>query len=121
MSRGWLTLGRFRGAPLRAHWTLLAGAFIWGGFRIEPAFWLGFATLILIHELGHAFFVLRYRLGLSENALPGAGGYCAHVHTGSRYQAAVVAWGGVLAQLVLYLALQAGYALFGEPSSYELA
>jgi len=121
MSSGWWTLTRVRGAPIRVHWTLLAGAFIWGGFRFEPAFWLGFATLILLHELGHALFVVRYRLGLSEIALHGAGGYCAHLHTGSRYQAAVVAWGGVLAQLALFLALQAGYALFGPPSSYQLA
>src|SRR3954469_3557946 len=102
MSRGWWTLARFRGAPVRVHWTLLVGAFVWGQLRFVPAFWLGFATLILIHELGHALFVLRYRLGLSEIALHGAGGYCAHERSGSRYEVAVVAWGGVLAQLVLY-------------------
>jgi Zn-dependent protease len=121
MSRGWWTLARFRGAPVRVHWTLLVGAFVWGQLRFVPAFWLGFATLILIHELGHALFVLRYRLGLSEIALHGAGGYCAHVHTGTRYQSAVVAWGGVLAQLVLYLVVQACYSLFGPPPSYQLA
>jgi len=121
MSRGWWTLARFRGAPIRMHWTLPLGALIWSGFRFEPAFWLGFAILILIHELGHALLVLRYRLGLREIALHGAGGYCAHERSGSRYEAAVVAWGGVLAQLVLYLIVQAGYSLLGPPRSYQLA
>jgi Zn-dependent protease len=127
MSRGWWTIAKVRGAPIRVHWTLLVGALVWGGLRFqgglrfEPAFCLGFATLILIHELGHALFVLRYRLGLSEIALHGAGGYCAHLHPGSRYQGAVVAWGGVLAQLVLFCAVQASYSLFGPPSSYQLA
>lgn len=121
MSRGWWTVGRLRGAPIRVHWTLPLGALMWSGFRFEPAFWLGFATLILIHELGHALLVLRYRLGLSEIALHGAGGYCAHERAGSRYEAALVAWGGVLAQLALFAAVQACYSLFGPPGSYQLA
>lgn len=121
MSRGWWTLGRLRGAPIRVHWTLPLGALMWSGFRFEPAFWLGFAVLILIHELGHALFVLRYRLGLREIALHGAGGYCAHERSGSRYEAAVVAWGGVLAQLVLFAVVQAGYLLLGPPREYQAA
>jgi len=40
MSRGWWTLARFRGAPIRVHWTLPLGALIWSGFRFEPAFWV---------------------------------------------------------------------------------
>lgn len=114
MSHGWWTLGRVRGAPIRVHWTLLLGALVWSRFNIWPAFWLAFALLILLHELGHALMVLRYGLGLSEIAIHGAGGYCRHDQSGSRFQEAMVAWGGVLAQLTVY-ALVRSTLLFVEP------
>jgi len=117
MSHGWWTLGKIRGAPIRIHWTLLLGALVWSRFQLLPAFWLGFALLILIHELGHALMVVRYGLGLSEIAVHGAGGYCRHESAGSRFQEAVVAWGGVGAQLVLYGVVQALLLVLGPPSS----
>lgn len=121
MSHGWWTLGRVRGAPIRVHWTLLVGALVWSRFELVPAFWLGFALLILIHELGHALMVLRYGLGLSEIAVHGAGGYCRHESSGSRYQEAVVAWGGVWAQLTLYAVTQLALIVFGPPTSHHVA
>lgn len=121
MSHGWWTLGKIRGAPLRVHWTLLLGALVWGRFQIVPAFWLGFALLILIHELGHALMVVRYRLGLSEIAVHGAGGYCRHESSGSRFEEAIVAWGGVWAQLTLYALVQLSLLVFGPPSSQHVA
>ncbi len=117
MSHGWWTLGRVRGAPIRVHWTLLLGALVWSRFQLLPAFWLGFALLILIHELGHALLVVRYGLGLSEIAIHGAGGYCRHDQSGSRFQEAMVAWGGVLAQLGLYAVVQLSLLVFGPPTS----
>ena len=117
MSHGWWTLGRVRGAPVRVHWTLLVGALVWSRFQILPAFWVGFALLILIHELGHALVVVRYGLGLSEIAIHGAGGYCRHEQSGSRFQEALVAWGGVLAQLALYAVVQLLLLLSGPPTS----
>jgi Zn-dependent protease len=117
VSRGWWTLGRVRGAPIRVHWTLLLGALLWSRFQFLPAFWLGFALLILIHELGHALVVVRYGLGLSEIALHGAGGYCRHERSGSRFEEAVVAWGGVLAQLTLYAIVQLALLVLGPPTS----
>jgi hypothetical protein len=61
--------------------------------RVEllPTFAFGFASLILIHELGHAALVLRYRLGLTEIALHGAGGHCQYREHGTRFQEAMVA------------------------------
>jgi stage IV sporulation protein FB len=114
---GWWTLGRLRGAPIRLHWSLPIGAFVWGHFQFVPAFWLGFAALILIHELGHALLVLRYRLGLSEIALHGAGGYCRHEQSGSRFQEAAVAWGGVLAQLALFATVEVWLLVVGQPTT----
>jgi Zn-dependent protease len=121
VSHGWWTLGRVRGAPIRVHWSLLLGALVWSRFQILPAFWLGFALLILIHELGHALVVLRYGLGLSEIAIHGAGGYCRHDQSGSRFQEALVAWGGVLAQLVLYVVVQVLLLVLGAPTSRHVS
>jgi Zn-dependent protease len=103
------------------HWTLLVGAVVWSRFTFAPAFWLGFALLILIHELGHALVVLRYGLGLSEIAIHGAGGYCRHEQSGSRFQEAFVAWGGVLAQLALYAVTQVTLLVVGPPTSIHTA
>ncbi|RYZ08645.1 MAG: hypothetical protein EOO73_07270 [Myxococcales bacterium] len=115
MSRGWWTVGRLRGAPIRLHWSLPLGALLWSGFSFAPAFWGAFTLLILVHELGHALLVLRYGLGLSEIAVHGAGGYCRHERSGSRYEESAVAWGGVLAQLALLVVVQLLALALGPP------
>jgi Zn-dependent protease len=117
MNRGWWTLGRLRGAPIRLHWTLPLGALLWSSFRFVPGFWLAFAILILVHELGHALLVLRYRLGLVEIAVHGAGGYCQHGRSGSRFEEAAISWGGVLAQLALFAVVQLVVLVLGPPQS----
>ena len=121
MSRGWWTIGSFRGAPIRLHWTLPLGALAWSRFSFAPALWLAFAALILLHELGHALLVLKFRLGLSEIAVHGAGGYCRHERAGSRFEESIIAWGGVLAQLSLLLGVKLALLLLGPPRMLSLA
>jgi Zn-dependent protease len=121
VNRGWWTIGRLRGAPIRLHWTLPLGALLMGGFSFVPAFWLGFALLILLHELGHALLVLHYGLGLSEIAVHGAGGYCRHERAGSRFEEAALAWGGVAAQALVLLVAEAALWLLGPPESIHTA
>lgn len=121
MSRGWWTLGTFKGAAIRLHWTILPLALWWSHGALKPALWLAFVALILVHEFGHALLVLRYRLGLSEIAVHGLGGYCLHDRAGSRFEESVVAWGGVLAQLLLFLGTQAALLLLGPPTSQPWA
>jgi Zn-dependent protease len=121
MSRGWWTLGKLRGAPIRLHWTLPLGALAWSRFSFAPAMWLAFATLILLHELGHAALVLKFRLGLSEIALHGAGGYCRHERSGSRLEESAIAWGGVLAQLALFIGVKLGELALGPPTTLYAA
>lgn len=99
------------------HWSVLVMMVVWSRFTFAPVFWLGFGLLILVHELGHAAFVLRYRLGLSEIALHGAGGYCRHDLPGTAFQEAAVAWGGVLAQLTLVAAIKLAELLLGPPQT----
>jgi len=121
VSRGWWTIARIGGAPIRLHWSLPLGALVLGRFSFVPAFWLGFVLLILIHELGHALLVLRYRLGLTEIAVHGLGGWCRHARTGTRFQASAVAWGGVLAQFVVLIATQIVLLVSGPPTSSHTA
>jgi stage IV sporulation protein FB len=121
MSRGWWTLGSFKGAPIRLHFSIVLGALFWSHFALKPLMWLGFVALILIHEFGHALIVLKYRLGLSEIAVHGAGGYCSHERSGSRFEESVIAWGGVLAQLLLWACVEGALLVFGRPTSLPVA
>lgn len=59
MDRGYLTLMRVRGVPLRLHWTLPLGALLLSGGRLEPGLWLGIVLVIALHEAGHALVVHR--------------------------------------------------------------
>jgi Zn-dependent protease len=121
VSRGFWTIGRLAGAPIRLHWTLPLGALVMSRFTFAPAYWLGFVLLILIHELGHALIVLRYRLGLREIVIHGVGGYCSHDPARTRFQEAAIAWGGVLGQLAALLVTGALLLLLGPPTSLHTA
>jgi stage IV sporulation protein FB len=114
-------MGRLAGAPIRWHWTLPLGALVMSRFTFAPAYWLGFVLLILIHELGHALFVLRYRLTLLEIVVHGVGGYCSHEPARSRWQESAIAWGGVLAQATAFLIARLLLLLLGPPSSSHTA
>jgi stage IV sporulation protein FB len=116
-----LTLGRLAGAPIRLHWTLPLGALVMSRFTFVPAYWLGFVLLILIHELGHALVVLRYRLGLVEIVVHGVGGYCSHDPARSRWQESAIAWGGVLGQLTALAVTGLLLLLLGRPSNVHTA
>ena len=99
-STGYLTLFRSRGVPVRIHWTAPLGALIFSSFQFRPGIWLGFLALVIVHEMGHAFLVRQRRLRSLEIMVHGFGGYCRH-EVGSVYDGAIIAWGGVLAQLLV--------------------
>jgi stage IV sporulation protein FB len=77
--------------------------------------------LILIHELGHALLVQRYRLGVSEVAIHAVGGYCRHDAPSTRFQEAMIAWGGVWAQAVVLVVTYALVLALGAPESIYAA
>lgn len=89
--------------PVRIHWSALLGAVFFSGFRFAPGAWLGFVLVILAHELGHALVVRATRqqlLGVDVHAL---GGECRWSGYASPLERALIAWGGVWAQLALFL------------------
>jgi stage IV sporulation protein FB len=122
--RGFLTLGKLRGIPIRIHWTMPVGAAVFGGLRFAPAFWLGFFLLVLVHELGHAFYVRRYGHRVLSIEVTGFGGLCRWSGAATPYERAAIAWGGVVAQGLLLLVALAIVVALGPPRaiwSAELA
>jgi Zn-dependent protease len=118
---GYLTLGRWRGAPVRLHWTLPVAALVFGQGRIVPGFWLGFFLLVFIHELGHAFLVKRLRHQVVSIDVHALGGVCRWSGDPTAIDRARIAWGGVLAQAVAYAVARAALALAGPPETILVA
>jgi Zn-dependent protease len=100
---GFLHLFYWRKVPVQLHWTVLA---LVGYAALErtPFFELiGGGTVVLVHELGHAVLVRRYGLRVRKILIHPFGGECVHDATESIRQRVVIAWGGVLAQGVLFV------------------
>ncbi len=121
IEQGHLRLGTLRGVPVRVHWTTPVGALFFTGFRFEPGAWLGFFLLVLIHEMGHAALVMRYRLHVLSVDIHGYGGVCRWAGQATGKQRAVIAWGGVLAQGLLFGATWAVLTFVRVPRSELLA
>ncbi|MEM6956678.1 MAG: hypothetical protein AAF645_13375 [Myxococcota bacterium] len=102
LSSAHVTLGRYRGVPVRMHLFAPLGALAFGRFEFVPGFWLGFFTLVIVHELGHAYLVQKRGLRAIEVMLHPFGGYCRH-ESGSPLDNSIIAWGGVLAQALVLL------------------
>src|SRR6266542_4473425 len=115
LQNGYLQLGRWRGVPLRAHVLTPLGAFLFTGFRFEPGAWLGFIVLIWLHEMGHALLVMRYGLGVSSIDLHAYGGVCRWSGQATEHQRSVIAWGGVGAQVVVFVLTAAFVTATGIP------
>lgn len=99
---GYLYLGRLRGAPIRVHWSAAIGAIVFT-HSLSPGAWLGFFLIILLHECGHAWVVNHYGLqvvGIDVNA---CGGQCAWAGNPTAIERATVAWGGVVAQFIVFI------------------
>jgi stage IV sporulation protein FB len=111
---GYLNLGRWRGALLRLHWSILVGAVVFGGFRFDPVFLLGYVGLVLLHELGHALVAWRFGHSVEIIEATGFGGTCHWSGNATPFEESAIAWGGVLAQAVL-LVLAHGWLKWGSP------
>jgi stage IV sporulation protein FB len=105
---GYFRVGRFRGAPVRIHWTTPIGAFLFSGMifgaAFAPAAWAAFVVLVLVHEIGHAVIVRRCGLAVLSIDVHGAGGVCRWSGHASDVNRAKIAWGGVVAQTLLLVA-----------------
>jgi hypothetical protein len=116
-SSGYWTLGRVRGAPVRVHWTAPLGAFVFTGFSIAPALWVGFFVLVVLHELGHAAIVRRFGYEVVAVRVHAFGGDCVWSGDATRAEIAAVAWGGVFAQAAIWVVASLVVLFAGAPSS----
>jgi Zn-dependent protease len=92
--------------PVRVHLATPIGLFVFTGFSFHPVLWAGFVLIILVHELGHAALVRKFRLPVRSIDINGIGGVCRYEGRATEVQESVIAWGGVLAQAVLLAVVQ---------------
>jgi Zn-dependent protease len=114
---GYFRVGRVAGVDLRLHWSVPAGAILFGGLSFEPVLWLAYLLVILVHDLGHALLVKSLGFRVLGLELTGFGGHCRWRGSADALAHGWIAWGGVLAQLGLLLGMLAMRALFGAPGS----
>lgn len=100
--RNRVRLFSWQGIPVFAHVSLPLGLLIVSRLSFAPQAWLGFVVVVVAHELGHAFLLRRYRLPVLGIVLHMAGGECHTTTNISSWESAIVAWGGIAAQLLLF-------------------
>jgi hypothetical protein len=99
---GYVTVARWKGTPIRVHWTTPIGMLMFGGLRFAPGIWLGYLLIVCLHEMGHAWLSRRMGLEAMSIDIHAFGGLCRYGGSSiSAWQRSVVAWGGVLAQAII--------------------
>ncbi len=114
-SQGYLRFAREARPVFRIHWTLPLGVAIFTRFHFAPYAWAACVALIVFHELGHAAMVRAFRLRVVGVDLHGGGGLCHWSGDATPVQAAIIAWGGIVAQLVVLVPAVALYFLLPGP------
>lgn len=112
---GYLRIGAWHGAPVRVHFTFPILAIYFAGLEAGPL--VGFFLLILVHELGHAVLVRWCGHVVTSIEVAGFGGLCRWAGSATPADHALIAWGGVWAQGVLYLGTELVIAFFGPPAT----
>src|SRR5262245_46752221 len=115
-----LRLFSIRGVPVFAHVSLLIGFPLVSRLAFRPLAWLGLMIVVLVHELGHAVLLRRFRSPVLYIVLHAFGGECVSTGFASAFERSVVAWGGVLGQaLLLGLVLAGAAARLWSPAIVE--
>ncbi len=99
---GYLRLFRVFGVPVRVHWTILLAALVFSRFSFRPGTWVGLFLIIFIHEVGHLILARRAGCEVYSIEMHGLGGMCLYSGYPPPLQSALIAWGGVFAQGLLF-------------------
>jgi stage IV sporulation protein FB len=99
---GYWLLGRWRGAAIKLHFSIVLCLILFSRFRWNPGFLVAYPCLVLAHELGHALLVQRYGHRLVAVEVTGWGGACHWSGNATPLEEAIIAWGGVWAQLGVF-------------------
>ena len=104
MAGGSFHLFHWRGVPVQLHWSAPALAVVAVlSARASLIAVLGAVAIVVVHEIGHAVLVKRFRLRAVRIVIHAFGGECWHEGSPSMRERVVIAWGGVLAQGVLFV------------------
>lgn len=111
-------VGRVRGVRVYVHWTVfaIAGVMLLGAVQRPALSLVGIACylgVLLIHECGHAIAAQRRGTYVTAIELYPLHGWCRFEMPWSRYDHAIIAWGGVLAQAVVAIPLITYVLVFG--------
>ena len=124
MQVGRLThVARVRGVDLYVHWSVfvIAGVLLWRAPRGEAATLAGilaYLALLLLHESGHVWMARQRGFDAWSITLYPVFGYARTELPESRFEHALIAWGGVAAQAVVAIPIMGVVLLFG-PSPFE--
>lgn len=126
MQSGYWLVGKWWRIPVSIHWTLLLWL-PWYLLQDKNLVWavltlLAFTALLCAHEMGHAAIARSRRVKVYAIKLYLLHGQCEHQHPYYEADDVFIAWGGVLAQLVvLILAIAAKHLIIWlAPSTYYL-
>jgi stage IV sporulation protein FB len=109
---------RIQRVPVYAHWSVvvLAIVILFGAIE-QPAVtlgaWTAYFGLLLIHEYGHMIIARRRRCDVFSIELYPILGLVRYSEPWSRYDDALIAWGGIGAQMVLAAPLIVWVSIFG--------
>jgi stage IV sporulation protein FB len=117
MDKGFYRVARPFGVVLLAHWSLPLGALLAGGLDFRPLAWAAFVVLVVIHDVGHALLVRWTGMRALAWELTGFGGVCRWRGSASPAQRALIAWGGILAQVLVALTAWLATSIFGAPTT----
>ena len=113
------------GIPVRAHWStlLLLGTLVATAWLIGPGpllLALGVLAVMLTHEIGHACFARRMGYPAIEIRIYPLVAHCYYREPYSEFEDAVIAWGGVAAQMLLLVPAAIAFAIIGNTPSGAL-
>ena len=109
---------KLRGVDVYVHWTVFAvGALMIYGAIHHPwvvlAAALAWLALMLLHESGHMMAAQRKHCQVMSIDLYPIFGLCRFQAPRSKFDHCVIAWGGVIAQLLVAIPLVVGLEVFG--------
>jgi membrane-associated protease RseP (regulator of RpoE activity) len=107
-----------KGVPVYAHWSVLViGALVLIGAIERPsetiAAWTSYFAVILIHECGHMVLAQRKGHKVFSIELYPILGFVRYQEPWSRYDRALIAWGGVAAQALVAVPIVTWTSIFG--------
>lgn len=113
--------GRIGGLPVSLHWTALMAfpwLFLWMQNLVSALIGtVAFMVLMLAHEFGHVFAARLCKVPVYSILIAGMHGETARGYARSRGQEVFIAWGGVLAQLLVLIVAVAWMAAVAHSDS----